>query len=780
VGLASLVLSVACGGGTPEPEPEFTRKPARPGKSRTKPEAPPPPEPIGEVVLGDVAADLLAWGDPDRGVLRLGLSQNRHLLGGDWVMRQPKRRNRPILLQPGKTGTVRAWAPAMDAPLTMSCFSDQPGTVAQVGVDELVSVTLGKEASAQTVAVPLSEPGAVSVRVVAPADARVACDALGFAPGPTALYLDGEPRQTLLHRPEGAAVRVRTAGPVRLVAAVGDERTTVLDGIGDGAPLALPGKPGDPVALTLAADGPTIVDEFVLLGDGEATPRTPTPTNVLLLVVDTLRADHVGEQTTHMARLAAEGARFDAAWSHAPFTGPAHASLFTSLLPQDHGVHNNGYRLDLAHRTLAEYLQGAGRDTVAYVSLGVLSSRFGFSQGFRRYDDEMPGVWWRPTDEIVEAATAWLADRDDDEPFFLFVHTNDPHEPYAPTDAAITTVRATVDGEAVGEWPATGERRELTLQLDAGTTEIVLDKVAGFAVEGESELRVRGMKTTLGEARFGTGWSQVARGKATQGSPLPATLVLETETAGEATFAFQLDEMPGNAELRRRYASEVQTSDAAIGEILAALEASGQADDTLVILTSDHGEGLGDHGHIGHVDQLYDSLLRVPLVVRGPGVPAGTVVTDPVQHLDVLPTVLELLGIDTLRPLRGRSLVPLFGGGSLPATDIISATYAPEAPRDLEGVVRDGHKYIRTTRPPGEELYDLAADPREARDLSADDPARVTAARGVLRKVAPASFSLASDVSKVHDDEVREGLEALGYVEEVDEAPTRERRRRNK
>ena len=187
-----------------------------------------------------------------------------------------------------------------------------------------------------------------------------------------------------------------------------------------------------------------------LLGMGgcsrESAPRQP---NLVLVTLDTVRADHLGcygdreAVTPWLDRLAGEGLRFANASSAVPLTLPSHTSLLTGLLPPHHGLRNNGVgalRPDTA--TLATLLAGAGYRTAAFVGAFVLDHRFGLKAGFELYDDEIErdpkaGVVLeaeRPGREVVDRALAWLA-KDDTRPFFLWVHLYDAHSPYTPPPA---------------------------------------------------------------------------------------------------------------------------------------------------------------------------------------------------------------------------------------------------------------------------------------------------------------------------------------------------------
>jgi len=403
--------------------------------------------------------------------------------------------------------------------------------------------------------------------------------------------------------------------------------------------------------------------------------------NVLLVSIDTLRADRVGAYGAHDAgtatldAVAAAGVRFEKAIAPAPLTLPSHATLLTGLYPPRHGVRHNGmFRLASAHETLAERFAAAGFDTGAVVGAVVLASRYGLDQGFDHYDDatgggraSATGYPERRAGEVTDAALRWLAGAR--APFFLFVHYYDPHAEYQPP-------------------PPFAER-----------------------------------------------------------------------------FA------------RRPYEGEVAYVDAELGRLFEALRARGQLERTLVAVTSDHGESLGEHGERTHGYTLYDASLAVPLLLRGPGVPAGRVVPGVVSLASVAPTLLALSGLPPLPDADGRDLRPLFAaaagaagagaGGRAEAGAAYAETLATQLDHGwapLHALRTATHHYVRAPRP---ELYDVAADPREKRNLL-DAGARPEAEAADAEIAALLARGEPLRTARV-DAATRAQLEALGYA--IPDAP---------
>jgi choline-sulfatase len=395
--------------------------------------------------------------------------------------------------------------------------------------------------------------------------------------------------------------------------------------------MGLPRRPAAPLlaaalaALAVACGGG---DEGAADGPGVGALAGK---NLLLVTIDTLRADHLGSYgddratTPNLDALAAGGTRFEHAYTAVPLTLPSHSVMFTGRRPFTTGVRVNGiHYLDEAERTLAERFRDAGYDTGATVSAYVMVSKFGLAQGFDVYEDSltMDDVYRFyaeiPADEAVRRFQRWLDRRSSKRPFFAWLHLFDPHQPYAP--------------------PAPWNER--------------------FADDP--------------------------------------------------------------------YRGEIAFTDSQLGVLLADLEARGLTADTAVVVTSDHGEAFGEHGEEGHGLLAYEETLRVPLLFHAPEVvAAGRVVGERVSLYDLTPTLVELFGLDAGTLLPGRSLVPALtgdGGGLDPAPPIYFETLAGEqkgwAP--LTGLVDAGHKWIDLPQP---ELYDLAEDPRERRNLLLAAPA---------------------------------------------------------
>jgi arylsulfatase A-like enzyme len=426
----------------------------------------------------------------------------------------------------------------------------------------------------------------------------------------------------------------------------------------------------------------------------------------VLVVVDTLRADHLGlygaarDRTPELDRWGARGAVFERAFAPSSWTLPSVASLLTGLYPQAHGAGryavparpgraarraNTG--LGAGVPTLAELLAQRGYRTGGFVTNTFLRDAFGFARGFAHFDAASHrGAAARPAAAMVDAGLAWL-DAQGEAPFLLFLHLMDPHLPYAPAP------------------PARGR--------------FAADDAAG-------RLRV----------------------------PIPHRWAVRDARppldAAERAFVAAL------------YAEEVAYVDLQVGRLLDALAARGLFERALVVFAADHGEELWDHGDFEHGHSLYGELLRVPLVFWAPGL-APRRHAAPVSLVDVLPTLLDALSLPVPEGLDGVSLWPtLARGADPPAREIVA--HNTLRGHDRQALLAWPWKLVVDAEGGASELYDLAADPGETRDLRAAEPERAAQLLARLRERLPAGAPARAREVEL-DPELRRELRALGYAE---------------
>ena len=321
----------------------------------------------------------------------------------------------------------------------------------------------------------------------------------------------------------------------------------------------------------------------LLVGGLPTTAGSPrSRTSVVLITVDTLRADHLSCYGYHLITsprldgLAERGVRFERARTTIPLTGPAHTSLFTSRYPQETGARVNGQPAahDPRLLTLARILEKNGYQTAAYVSAWPLKERLTrLNQGFQIYDQEFSRSYqwinsYRSAQDVTPKAIEWLRSHFK-QPFFLWVHYFDPHGPY------------------------------------------IL-------------------------------WEEFAN--------------LKPNPKGNYNTKPKDEEMKDRI---RNYDSEIAYTDHHIGKLLDELQRLGIQDSTLTVVLADHGESLGERDYVGHGRQLYDNIVRIPMIFHYPkALPTNRVVQQNVTLLDVTPTILALVGVKPPLPFQGKSLLP--------------------------------------------------------------------------------------------------------------------------
>jgi len=433
--------------------------------------------------------------------------------------------------------------------------------------------------------------------------------------------------------------------------------------------------------------------------------------NVLVLVIDALRPDHLGcygyarATSPTLDALAQRGVLFADATSASTYTRAAVASIFASVHPAAHGVFSQGRQVEVLsdeYTTLAETLKARGYRTAAFMPNPSLHRSFNFGQGFDLYDDDLM-TSEGPAHEVYETARKindralrWLRGGRE-KPFFAYLHYRDVHAPYMPPPPY----------DAM--FPRAAAGRPLT-RAEYGSQ----------PVDIRSPRRFRDLDSYIGQ-----------------------------------------------------YDGEIRYTDDRLAELLDTLDKEGFLDETVLFVTADHGEGFLEHGAWTHGTDVYEELTRVPLLLVLPhGKHAGRRVEAPVQTIDIYPTVLALLGSRIPAELQGKSLFDAIEGDADPHRPVFSEARVPRSKRlvgrgQIVAVRADGWKLIFNRTTGRTELYHLAEDPAERNDLSARVPDKARELVRLLRDF-DQDNALRSRWRKGQEgvpEDVLEGLRALGYVQ---------------
>lgn len=395
--------------------------------------------------------------------------------------------------------------------------------------------------------------------------------------------------------------------------------------------------------------------------------------NLVVITIDTLRADHLGcygykqVHTPNIDALAADGVRFGKAFTPVPITLPSHTVMFTGTYPMLNGMHDfSANRLGSQPPTLADVLKGNGYTTGAVVASGVLDSRFGLNRGFDFYYDHFDfnrlqesnlDEMERPGNVVADETLRWLG-QNYQKRFFVWMHLYDPHYPYKP----------------------------------------------------------------------------------------PAPYGEEYKT--------------------HPYDGEIAFADEQVGRLLRFLKDKGVYQHTLIVLSGDHGEGLGEHGEQTHGFFIYNSTLHVPLILHLPDGTKGKLVADPVSTADIMPTVLQSLELPVPSQVQGKSMLALVKGKADNTTrPLYAETFLPRLHfnwSELRGVEQGKYHFIEAPRP---ELYDLNQDPRELKNLYGEKKAVAEELRSKLAAVIRDYTSGKELAEKTGlDPALMERLKSLGYA----------------
>ncbi len=429
--------------------------------------------------------------------------------------------------------------------------------------------------------------------------------------------------------------------------------------------------------------------------DPEAPPRRPIK-RVILLTIDTLRADvlpiygNTRVATPNLSAIADQSVVFDNAYASSPWTRPTAVSMMSGLPSGIHGAAVKEIEVEAvlpdSLPMLAEYMKRAGYHTGAIGYNPFLSRSPNLERGFDRFDmfprfgpngakhgrEDDPVLTLENTTEVLTTLALNYIDRHAGDDFFLWLHYYDPHNPYVPPRSAF---------ESLSRQPLPDD------------DEKYFEKIRALNRDMELFLRLERMR-------------------------LDATITASGLQKLKEVVVGIRKWVPW---LRDFYLAEVQHVDHAIGRVVEKLKALDLYDDTLIVVTSDHGEEWGDHGKLEHGHSLYQELVHVPFFVKRPQSTSGARLTESVSIVSVMPTLLELCGITSLNPaIYSPSLAEAILRGKEPDASTYfvfdSVMYGEPRVSVLSGTM----KYIRRNGTMIEELYDLAADPKERNNLASD------------------------------------------------------------
>jgi len=460
-----------------------------------------------------------------------------------------------------------------------------------------------------------------------------------------------------------------------------------------------------------------------------ATASAPAPAaasgtkrpNVLIVTLDTTRADHTSAYgyerptTPRLKEFAQQGVRFETAYAPMATTLPSHTTMFTGLLPRTHGTLKNGLQVDASLPLLSEILAKEGYRTGAFLSSFAVSSNFGLNRGFELYDDD-----------FKDGQCKWDVER--------------------------------WEGHKIeGDFCRRGD-------LTRASAEAWLEK-QGYLPPASGDAKAA---ATSPDKPFFL-WIHFFDAHNPYDPPPEHAKLFPPKGNPPSDLDQDI----------AKYDAEIHFADQEMGKLFDRLAAAKRLDDTIVIVAGDHGEGLMDHGWMLHGLQIYEEAVRVPFLVRWPGkLPAGKVITEPVELADMTPTVLELTGIAMPKAKHAPEGISLAAAATGKATlDAERAVlvqrrfYASNAERGIavkgskHGLRRGNWKYIEAKDEDSYELYDLESDPGEKRNLADKATQERTKLAGELSTTLSSTTAATVPVPRTVSEEDARRLEALGYVQ---------------
>lgn len=458
-------------------------------------------------------------------------------------------------------------------------------------------------------------------------------------------------------------------------------------------------------------------------------------TNVILLSLDCVRPEAISyfpstfdylltaphqAKTPNIDAVAKEGFVFTNAFTQAPFTPASHASVFTGTNPYRHGIRGMfGYELRNDLTTMAEAFSDGGYKTGGFVGAHALSSNYGFSRGFETFDEEFENSYknWivgnrRPGEEVTSKGLDWMDKRDDD--FFLFMHYFDAHDGGKQTSREPDVDVSAEDTDRSGQIP---------------THVRIYNKF------------FRSIDRNIGQL-------------------------------GERIYKSYQDLRDDSASGRRYHLKQVQKVDTEIGKIITRLKEVDEYDETIVVIFADHGDAFGEHGEYGHRDFLYDTTLRVPLIIKPPKKEDITprISNDLVRLIDIYPTIAEFTNIEKNQSA-GVNLMEHVEHGknnlqSYAETRVEKSPSQLESPHTDYVSLRTKHwKLIVDMIQDKRELYNVGSDPEESCNLAESNQEVKKKMQDELEGLLRGTPSKIEDINTTSlNTSVVDQLEGLGYI----------------
>lgn len=439
-----------------------------------------------------------------------------------------------------------------------------------------------------------------------------------------------------------------------------------------------------------------------------------TDANLLVIVVDGLRADALSQsigspKTPNLTALVADGLTYRACYAQSSATLPAHAAILTARPPHSSGVRNDGQVVATSVPLLSEELHANGWQTFADVSTAELAPPTkdqGIDRGFALFRTHEDGH--QDAVDVNAHLIPFIEHASPDSPWFAYVQYSDPARADMLSGQKPVFARVVLDGAPIGNVRTHESEDAWSVEVD------VTPGPHRLEIRSDDSFNLRRLDITTANARFtptyesGRLYAPISR--------VATAFVNDHDSVVTCRIEVRIRAVQSLADCRTHYKAQVEAVDRAVGEVVATLKNLGRYDDTVIVVTGSHGESLGEHGITGHDINLYDEVLRVPLVIKPVADEARRVTLAKLQfslvrHIDIAPTLLEMVGEQTLSGAEGLSL---FREGD---RQLMAESHPPEAPSSILARRDDRYKLVYVALEDRFEMYDVKSDTLEMENI---------------------------------------------------------------
>jgi len=500
------------------------------------------------------------------------------------------------------------------------------------------------------------------------------------------------------------------------------------------------------------------------------------------MTLDTQRADFINAynpgtiKTPNLDSLAESGIIYENCLCLIPTTLPSHASIFFSLPPNELKVYNNGQEIKKNRGWIpfTKIFKKHKYNTAAFVSLGVLKSRFGLNDGFDLYNDNfVPHRFYLTAEEINNKVLPWLEHNKDNQ-FFLWVHYSDPHEPYYPPQKK-KELKILINGQLISEFFLKKTINTINLKLKKGNNQLLF-KIRNYLVTDLNQAYAFFDKFNIQtleknddvKIKFSANWRDHKKKGVFSCREKAVIEIFNPKQPRNIKFSFRGKIAIPLDQKRNNYKAEVEYMDKQIGSFLAKLKELGLYDKSHILVVGDHGEGLGDYEkipgypHFGHTHFIYTVYMKIPLILYSPNSTSRRMtIKEPVSLLDIAPTILNIMGFKSPSAYQGKNLLDIKTGYN---KKIFMDAHRPLANKNKFGIYQYPWHLIFTPEEKKFEFFNLIDDPNEHNNIYNISPSPDTLS-AMKKDLIDFTRKVLTEKGEIKIDKKNEQiLRSLGYI----------------